>query len=164
MIEDEEFVRRELIDAAKNWLAIDGLWFLTIENRFGLEAAIDCDAEVWEQFSRIEANRIISRLKLPENGGLDTLETALQYRLFSLINSYQARRLDKNTLEWYMLTCRTQTARTRKDLPLFPCKKIGIIDYVTFATRIDPRIKTECISCPPDHPTERFCCGWKFSI
>ncbi len=27
---------QELIDAAKNWLAIDGLWFLAIEERYGL--------------------------------------------------------------------------------------------------------------------------------
>jgi len=27
MKEDSEELKRELIDAAKNWLAIDGLWF-----------------------------------------------------------------------------------------------------------------------------------------
>ncbi|MEA3495043.1 MAG: DUF6125 family protein, partial [Bacteroidota bacterium] len=29
---------------------------------------------------------------------------------------------------------------------------------------IDPRIKTECIACPPDkHPKEWFC-AWKFIL
>lgn len=160
----EDPLQRELIDAAKNWLAIDGLWFLAIEERYGLEAAIECDAAVWKKFSLIEAERIISRLKLPENGGLDSLEIALRHRLFSLLNTYVMERLDESTLEWYMTTCRTQTARERKGLPLFPCKVIGEIDYASFASRIDPRISTTCIACPPDPRPETYCCGWRFSL
>jgi len=164
MTENPEQIKLELIDAAKNWLAIDGLWFLAIEERYGLDTAIACDAAVWKEFSRIEADRIMKRLHLPENGGLETLEIALHHRLFSLINTYELKRPGIGILECYMITCRTQTARTRKGLPLFPCKTIGIVDYVTFAERIDPRIQTECISCPPDHPAGSFHCGWRFTL
>lgn len=156
--------RLELIDAAKNWLAIDGLWFLVIEEKFGLETAIACDAEVWKNFSRIEADRIKKRVHLPENGTLEDLEKALHHRLFAYINEYEIRRPDEYTLEIYMHSCRTQTARTRKELPLFPCKKIGEIDYQTFARRINPDILTECISCPPDHQTNTYHCAWKFTL
>lgn len=159
-----EQIQSELIDAAKNWLAIDGLWFLAIEKRYGLDTAIACDAEVWKDFSRIEVERIIKRLNLPEMGGLETLEIALHHRLFSLLDSYEVKRPHDDVLELYMVTCRTQTARKRKDLPLFPCKTIGIIDYETFAIRIDPRIHIECISCPPDPPVGKYCCGWRFTL
>jgi len=164
MTKTHEQMQSELIDAAKNWLAIDGLWFLAIEKRYGLDTAIACDAEVWKDFSRIEAERIIKRLNLPEMGGLETLEIAMHHRLFSLLNAYEVKRSDDNVLEWYTVTCRTQTARSRKNLPLFPCKTIGIIDYETFAKRIDPRIHTECISCPPDPPGRKYCCGWRFTL
>jgi hypothetical protein len=153
---------REITDAAKNWLAIDGLWFLAIEERFGLDVAIACDVVVWEQFSRIEAERICRRLNLPADGGLDTLEIALKHRLFSYINQCEIRRPDPYTLEYYMVTCRTQDARTRKGLPFFPCKEIGLVDYPVFARAIDPAISTECISCPPDIPVVEFRCGWRF--
>ena len=153
-----------LIDAAKNWLAIDGLWFLAVEERFGLDVAIACDVAVWEQFSRIEAKRIKERLKLPEHGGLDALETALKHRLFSYINQYEIIRPDPLTLEYYMVTCRTQDARRRKGLPFFPCKEIGLVDYPLFAAAIDPAIQTSCISCPPDPPLGDFRCGWRFSL
>ncbi|KAF5090894.1 hypothetical protein DSECCO2_13870 [anaerobic digester metagenome] len=155
---------QELIDAAKNWLAIDGLWFLAIEERYGLETAIACDAAVWKEFSRIEADRIMKRLNLPENGGLDALEIALHNRLFSLLNSYEIKKPREGIIEYYTITCRTQAARDRKDLPLFPCKEIGIIDYVTFAKRIDNRIQTECISCPPDPSSGSYHCGWRFTL
>lgn len=164
MTENPEEIKLELIDAAKNWLAIDGLWFLAIEERYGLDTAIACDAAVWKEFSRIEADRIMKRLQIPENGGLDALEMALHHRLFSLINTYEIKRPGDGILECYMITCRTQTARTRKELPLFPCKTIGIVDYETFSNRIDSRIQTECMSCPPDPPAGAFHCGWRFTV
>ena len=155
---------QERNDAAKNWLAIDGLWFLAVEERFGLDTAIACDVAVWEQFSRIEAVRICKRLNLPGNGGLDTLETALKHRLFSFINEYEIERPEPGILEYYMITCRTQEARVRKGLPFFPCKQIGMVDYPVFARTIDPDIITECISCPPDEQAGEFRCGWRFQI
>ncbi len=161
---DNRRENRELTDAAKNWLAIDGLWFLVIEERFGLDTAIACDAAVWEQFSRIEAERIRRRISLPENGGLDALETALNHRLFSYINESEIRRPSPDVLEYYTKTCRTQDARSRKNLPFFPCKQIGMIDYPVFAATIDPAIVTECISCPPDQPAGDFWCGWRFIV
>ncbi|NLV26084.1 MAG: hypothetical protein GXY48_02795 [Methanomicrobiales archaeon] len=164
MTEHEEYLKKELMDAAKNWLAIDGLWFLAIEERYGLETAISCDVKVWKDFSKIEADRIKKRLHLPETGTLDDLEKALHHRLFCYLDEYTIKRPDKNTLEIFMQTCRTQTARTRKNLPLFPCKKIGIVDYETFARQINPAIRTECISCPPDPRPDSYFCGWRFTL
>lgn len=160
----EPIVTPELVDAAKNWLAIDGLWFLAVEERFGLETAIACDVAAWKQFSQIEARRIRERLNLPEDGGLNALEIALKHRLFSFINQYRLLRPDARTLEYYMLTCRTQDARTRKGLAFFPCKEIGLVDYPLFASTIDPMISTTCIACPPDSQQRDFRCGWRFTI
>jgi hypothetical protein len=155
---------RELVDAAKNWLTMDGLWFRAVETRYGLDAAIECDKAVWKQFSAVEAGRIMDRCGLPGNGGLDALEIALKHRLFALVNVQEIVRPDKDTVLYYMRTCRTQAARERKGLPLFPCKPIGIVDHETFARTIDPRISVECISCPPDAPAPDFCCGWRFTL
>jgi hypothetical protein len=63
-----------------------------------------------------------------------------------------------------MNNCRVQYARNQRNLPDFPCKPVGIIEYGDFAKTIDPRIKTRCIACPPDpHPHEYYC-AWEFSI
>lgn len=37
-----------LRDAAVNWLAHDGLWFRAVEDKFGLEAAMELDGKTWE--------------------------------------------------------------------------------------------------------------------
>lgn len=69
-----------------------------------------------------------------------------------------------NSCVFRMNKCRVQTARNRKGLPDFPCKQVGIVEYADFASTIDDRIETECLTCPPgDHPTEYYC-SWKFTL
>ncbi len=161
---EEQLLNRELADAAKNWLAIDGLWFQAIEQEYGIETALATDRRVWEQFSVIEARRIKERLDLPERGGLDALCTALKNRLFHLINEQEIVHPDNTTLIFTMKTCRVHAARERKGMPLFPCKSIGLEDFPRFAREIDPRINTCCVSCPPESLPGIPYCSWKFTI
>ncbi|MHB8758140.1 MAG: DUF6125 family protein, partial [Bacillota bacterium] len=66
-------------DLAKRWLAHDGLWFQAVEGAHGIDEAITLDAQAWERFTVIEAERIKRFLGLPERGGLDALERALKF-------------------------------------------------------------------------------------
>jgi len=153
-----------LADAAKNWLAMDGLWFQAVEQAYGMEAALTIDREVWKKFAVIEARRIKERLSLPEKGGLDALEIAFQHRLVSFLNTLEILRPDKKTLIVTTKTCRVQSARERKGMPLFPCKSVGLIEFPMFARTIDSRIVTQCLSCPPETLPATPYCSWKFSI
>ncbi|NIM96319.1 MAG: hypothetical protein GTO18_21690 [Anaerolineales bacterium] len=161
---DKETLIDLLEDAAKNWLAHDGLWFQAVEGHYGLERAIELDTEVWERFTVIEAKRIMKRHNIGEGGGLDALQMALDLRLYALINVQKILRIDENTLRFEMVDCRVQAARRRKGLPDFPCKSVGLVEYEGFAKTIDPRIRTRCIACPPDPHPEEFWCAWEFTI
>ena len=68
-----------LTDAAKNWLAHDGLWFRAVEEKFGIEAAMELDKKAWEQFTVIEAKRIMKRLGMSPGGGIPALIQALTF-------------------------------------------------------------------------------------
>ena len=153
-----------LIDAiSANWLAGDGLWFQAVEARQEMFTAKRCNDTCWIKFSPVEAARIKAMLELPDSGGLDALETALGFRLYSRINMQTTER-QGDSLVFKMVKCRVQDARRRKGLDDYPCKSAGVVEYTSFARAIDPRIKTECIACPPDdHPGDWFC-AWKFSI
>jgi len=151
-------------DAARNWLAHDGLWFQEVENECGLEAAMSLDRRAWEKFTVIEAKRIMQRLGLKPGGGIKALAEALGFRLYAFVNEQEISELTDKVCVFRMRSCRVQEARKRKGLPDFPCKEIGIVEYSRFAETIDPRIKTECLVCPPDpHPDEEWC-AWKFTI
>jgi hypothetical protein len=154
-----------LVDFAKNWLAHDGLWFQAVEKQYGLEKAIELDREAWEKFTVIEAKRIMALHDIPENGGLEALKKALGLRMYSFLNKQEIRNETDHSFEFYMVDCRVQSARRRKNMPLFPCKRVGIVEYEGFAKTIDPRIKTECLCCPPDEEAgKEYYCGWRFTI
>ena len=97
-----------LIDIySKNWLAMDGVWFQSIENQFGMEEAIEHDENAWRHFTVIEAKRIKEFLNLPEQAGLDGLRRALTLRMYSNLNEDEITILD-NVLTYRTLDCRVQ--------------------------------------------------------
>lgn len=164
----QSMTRDELLRAlemfAKNWLAHDGCWFLAAEECFGLETAIDLDTRSWKRFAAVEALRIMSTFNIPEAGGLDALEKALSLRLYAVVNSQRTEwSPDRKHLRFFMDACRVQEARRRKGLADFPCKRVGRVEFETFAATVDPRIKTACLHCPPDAEAEQFC-GWEFTL
>jgi hypothetical protein len=148
---------------AKNWLAHDGCWFLAAEERLGMEAAIALDTASWARFSPAEARRIMTVFGLPADGGLDALEKALGLRLYACVNAQKIERPEPSKLVLRVLQCRVQKARRSKNLPAFPCKSVGIVEYTEFARAIDPRIKVRCLNCPPD-PVGDDWCAWEFSL
>jgi hypothetical protein len=156
--------KEELRDAAKNWIAMDGLWFQAVEQHYGMDAAVALDQNVWKQYAVIEARRIKERLNLPERGGLEALAIAFNNRLFTHVNETEILRPDNKTLVVTTKTCRVQAARERKGMPLFPCRSVGLVEFPVFARTIDPRVSTECLSCPPEIKEGTPYCSWKFTI
>lgn len=161
---DREGLIALLEDAAKNWLAHDGLWFQAVERAHGMAAAIAADTEAWRHFSAVEARRIMQRHGIAAGGGIPALVKALSYRLYSFINQQLVVEQDQHRAVFRMVDCRVQSARKRKGLPDFPCKPVGLVEYEVFARTIDPRIQTRCLHCPPDpHPADSWC-EWEFRL
>ncbi len=153
-----------LQDAAKNWLAHDGLWFQAVEREFGMETALEMDRRAWEKFTVVEAQRIMKFLGLKPGGGIAALIQALKFRLYAHINVQEILEVSETRCVFRMNNCRVQETRKRKGLPDFPCKTVGLVEYSGFAHTIDPRIKTRCMACPPGpHPPE-FWCAWEFLL
>ena len=168
MLPFEDLSREDLIKIiemhAKSWLAHDGCWFLAAEEKYGMNVAIELDTRSWERFTVAEARRIMKAFAIEPDGGLDALAEALKYRLYATVNVQEMERVSEDTLIFTMTECRVQTARRRKKLDDFPCKSVGIVEYSGFAATIDPRIKTECMHCPPDERNDSFSCRWKFTL
>ena len=164
----EDLSREELIkiiiDDAKNWLAHDGLWFQAVEREFGQEAAIAVDEEAWRYFTAIEAKRIMTLLSMEPGGGIPALLTCLDRRLYARLNTQEIVEVTDTRAVLRMTSCRVQTARQRSGLGTFPCKSVGVIEYTEFARVVDPRIRVNCLTCPPDEVPEGYWCAWEFTI
>ena len=128
---------------AKNWLALDGVW--------------------WRRYTEIEARRIKAFLGLAERPGLAGLERALRLRFYGQLNCDEVLR-EENALIYRVVDCRVQSARTRKGMPLHPCKRVGLVEYAGFARAIDDRLTCECLSCYPDVRDGACACAWRFAL
>jgi hypothetical protein len=163
----EDLSRQDLLKLiqvyAKNWLAHDGCWFLAAEEELGLDAAIKLDEETWNRFAVVEAKRIMKEFNITPGSGLKGLERALGLRLYAAINKQSIEWNDEHTMIFRMVECRVQKTRMQKELPAFPSKSVGMVEFSQFAKTVDSRIRTQCISCPPDLIGDSFC-AWQFSI
>ncbi|MEW5735615.1 MAG: DUF6125 family protein [Thermodesulfobacteriota bacterium] len=155
----------ELLQAtAVNWLANDGVWFQAVEfssQQFDAKRANDT---CWTRFSPFEAESIKRFLKQEENPGLPGLARALSFRLYALVNTQAIRWEGTDSFVFSMENCRVQDARKRRGLPDYPCKSGGMAEYPAFALTIDPRIRTECLACPPDRDPDGPFCAWRFFL
>ena len=106
---------------AKNWLALDGVWFQSIERTEGMDAAMYHDGQAWERFTAIEAKRLKAFLGLGEHPGLEGLEKALSLRFYANLNEATAEYAD-GALIYTMKKCRVQTARERRACPGTPAR------------------------------------------
>ena len=163
----KDFSREELFELidiyAKNWLAMDGVWFQSVESKFGMEEAMFHDKEAWRRYTVIEARRIKKFLGLPEQAGLEGLARGLALRFYGHLNE-QETILEGSRLLYRNVTCRVQAARLRKGMPLHPCKPVGEIEYGEFAKVFDSRISCRCVSCYPEAPEDSCGCAWEFTL
>jgi SAM-dependent methyltransferase len=149
---------------ASNWLAHDGCWFLAAEERYGMETAMELDSASWRRFAAAEARRIMKAFAIPDGGGLEALQAALSYRMYSFVNPCRIEwSPEGDVLRFFMEACRVQQTRRRKGLPAFPCKPVGQVEFETFARTVDQRVATTCLVCPPDHGADGHC-GWEFRL
>ena len=146
-----------------NWLASDGVWFRTVEGNHDMYTSKRCNDTCWTRYSPVEAAMIKSFLQLPQQSGLDGLEQALSFRLYAHINEQTIER-SGDELILRMVKCLVQATRRHKGLPDYPCKSAGVAEFPAFAKMIDSRIRTECISCPPDEHPKAWVCAWRFYI
>lgn len=147
---------------SKNFLTLDGYWFLGVEERYGQEKAIELDGEAWGRYGVSEARRIKSFMGIRE-GGLAELEKALQLISFAPASGFQVE-IKGNSVILSVTKCRPQTARMESGKGEFPCKPVGTAHLTAFAREMNPRFRMTCIHCPPDRRTENAWCRWEFKL
>lgn len=161
---DRETRDRVAMALRSAWLAADGVWFQAIEGRAGMPVAKQVNDACWSAFAPLEARRAKAILGLPDRGGIAALRAALGVRMYASLNRWECIEETGTSLVFRMVECRVQTARKRKGLDDYPCKSGGIVEYAGFSREIDPRLRCECLGCPPDPHPEEWVCAWRFTL
>lgn len=161
----EKLPRETLIELimmnSRNWMTVDGLWFSGVEEKFGLDAAVELDVRMWHIGSRTEAKRIKDLLGLGE--GLENVLKAINFMSWAANFGYEVE-FSENRAFWTCRRCPPQEQRVKLGKEVFPCEPTFEACFNNVAKVMDPGVKVQCVFCPPGHHPEDAWCRWEFSI
>lgn len=143
----------------RNLWRVDGLYFLGIEKRFGTGAATEIDKDCWAAMASLEARDLLNIFSI-EKKNLDAVEKALPFTAWYLDHPKKRMTRTQNALILEVLECRTQKARLKKSLPVFPCRPVR----EGYLTRFAEALGCTCICevCPPGERDGEVWCRWRF--
>lgn len=160
-----ELPRETLIELiqlySRNWMTLDGLWFSGVEEKYGMDAAVELDVRMWRIGSKTEAKRIQKLFNL--GPGLENIIKAIDFMSWAYRFGYEYEIKNKMAV-WTCSACPPQENRLKAGLVEFPCKPTFEACFGNVATVIDPRVEVTCNFCPPDeHPKDAWC-QWEFKL
>ena len=143
---------------------LDGLWFTLVEEKFGLDTALEIDIEVWRRLCRTQAKRVPKYFSVDEGSSIRNLIKVVELDPILAVFKPEVVELTDWRAVLRCTDCLPQKVRTRDGRGEFPCKPVGIAIFSSYIEVIDPEIKLTCLTCPPDaHPAE-FWCQWLFEL
>lgn len=109
----ENLTKEQLVEllrmASKNLVAMDGTWFQVLEERKGMDYAMEIDIAVWERYPISEARRLKKFLNLAEYPGLEGLAQALPL-YYNTIANETSMHWEDDALIFRTDVCRVQSA------------------------------------------------------
>lgn len=159
--------KQRLIDLllvhVRNTFRVDGLYFLGIEGKFGIDAATQIDKDCWNTMGSIEAHELKKLISKPHYVVPDVMHL-LQYTSWSLNNRDKEIEISEQKGVFRVTRCRTQLTRMQKGLPEFSCKDVRFEYLKAFVAVLNPQINIECRMCPPDRHSKDSWCEWEFTM
>lgn len=147
----------------RNMWAVDGLYYLFIEEKWGTEEATEIDRKVWEVMGKIEARKIKELFNIEGNDIVSVMK-ALSYSGWSMDLEDKEIEIQENKGIVRNIRCRVQNTRLSKGLSEFGCKPVRWGFLKSFAKEFNPNIKVECVVCPPDKHKDDLWCEWIFTL
>ena len=146
----------------KNYRAVDSFWFISVEEKFGRQAAEKLNEVVWERAGLLAIRDLRQRFDIREKG-LEGLYKVLKLFPWTSIGGHQLEKRE-NEIILSVPRCPPQAARLKRDLGEYDCKDMHRKQFVQAAKEIDPLIRVNCDFAPPDpHPDDLFC-RWRFVL
>lgn len=158
----EEKIPKYIFMQLRNLWAVDGLYFLGIEERYGTDVATEIDANVWAVMGKIEARKLKEFLGITSTD-ISSLMNALQYTTWALDLEDKEIVIQKDRAVIRNVRCRVQNTRKSKGLKEFGCKPVRFGFLKAFAKEFNPDIVVNCVVCPPDKHLENLWCQWEFT-
>src|SRR4030042_4451976 len=127
----------------RSYSAVDGLWFMKIEEKYGFDVALDIDNEVWKVFPKIQARLLKSMGKLGD--GIDALFEAITTKLNLEGFSLKSEKVDDgfkivlNNCHWHNLMVKSKREALSGKVGTLICNT----EYSVWASEFGENIKFE---------------------
>jgi len=166
----ENLPKEQLIDLIflqmRNLWSVDGLYYIGIEEEYGTDAATEIDVRIWKIMGKIEARRIKNTFDIMGSREMEYdipgFVKALRLTSWALDLEFKDFETGEGRAVLRNTDCRIQNTRLSKGLAVFPCKNVRLGFLEAFANEINPNIRVECVTCPPDEHPGAYWCRWEF--
>jgi hypothetical protein len=111
--------------------------------------------------AKIEVRRLIKTMGV-SGEDIPSFMHALRSCCWSLDTETKEIEVEENRGVYRNTKCRVQTRRAEKGLSEFPCKGVRYNWLKLFAQELNPKIKVNCLTCPPDDHPDNLWCEWEF--
>jgi hypothetical protein len=125
----------------RSFKAVDGLWFLKMEEKSGFDNALKVDIEVWKVMSKIQARMIKSMLEIDK--GADALLRSLTEKLslegfkFKVEQGDKGFRIKISGCPWHDLMVKSGRERLSGKVGAAICS----FEYTVWASEFDKNVK-----------------------
>ena len=147
----------------RNMWAVDGFYYLFIEEKYGTEVATEIDRKVWEVMGKIEARKIKQLFNINGND-IPSFMKALSYSGWSMDLEEKEIIIEKDKGILRNIKCRVQNTRLKNGLTEFGCKPVRWDFLKSFAKEFNSDIDVTCNVCPPDKHPDNLWCEWVFTL
>ena len=133
-----EFFRR-------SYTALDGLWFMKVEERYGFEVALEVDNEVWKVVPKIQARQLKSMANL--GGGIDALlecfttKLALENFKFEVEKGESGFKVLIKECPWHNLMVKSNREELSEKVGTLICNTEGSVWASEFGEKISFELK-----------------------
>ena len=167
--QDEKLIKNISIDEIadfvfmnlRNMWAVDGLYFLGIEEKYGTEIATEIDAFVWKTMGKIEARKIKNFFNI-KGDDVSSMIEGLKYSGWALDLEDKEIIIEKDKAIIRNTKCRVQNTRIKNEQGEFGCKAVRFGFLKSFAKEFSSDITVTCNVCPPDDHPDDLWCEWVF--
>jgi len=141
--------------------AMNGLWFLAVEEALGNDEALRLNAKVWESYLHLFVRRIrksvsLSGSTVEEIGQLIRLDPSF------LVNDYEISHISRERMFLRVNRCPSLEAMEKAGRNRLICEATTGLYFRNLAKEVDPEIRVYAMKLPPRNSPPDACCEWLF--
>jgi hypothetical protein len=125
----------------RSYQAVDGLWFMKVEEKYGFDIALNIDKEVWKVMPKIQARMIKSMLKI--GAGEAALRKSLETKLalegfkFKVEQGENGFRIRVSDCPWHNLIVKSEREKFSEKVGTAICG----VEYSVWASEFDENVQ-----------------------